>query len=137
MIEYQRQVHYYETDKMSITHHSNYIRWMEEARTYFLSRIGIPFSELEAAGFLSPVISVNVEYKSPTAFDDKIAIEVFVSKYTGVRLEFTYTIKNMSSGKIAALGVSQHCFTKNGHPCSLAHSGERFDTALKNAVAAK
>ena len=27
---YRHRVQYYETDRMGITHHSNYIRWMEE-----------------------------------------------------------------------------------------------------------
>mgnify|MGYP004616350157 CR=1 FL=1 len=33
---YERCVHYYETDQMGIVHHSNYIRWFEEARTAYL-----------------------------------------------------------------------------------------------------
>jgi acyl-CoA thioester hydrolase len=37
--EYSHKVQYYETDKMGITHHSNYVRWMEEARIYFLDKI--------------------------------------------------------------------------------------------------
>ena len=32
MEPYLHKVQYYETDKMGIAHHSNYIRWMEEAR---------------------------------------------------------------------------------------------------------
>lgn len=31
MTAYHHLVQYYETDRMGITHHSNYIRWMEEA----------------------------------------------------------------------------------------------------------
>ena len=38
---YNHTVQYYETDKMGITHHSNYIRWMEEARVDFLKQIGL------------------------------------------------------------------------------------------------
>ena len=34
--DYLRKVHYHETDKMGITHHTNYIKWMEEARIDFL-----------------------------------------------------------------------------------------------------
>ena len=34
----KHEVQYYETDRMGITHHSNYVRWMEEARTFFLRR---------------------------------------------------------------------------------------------------
>ena len=33
---------YYETDQMGIIHHSNYIRWFEEARVGFLEEIGYP-----------------------------------------------------------------------------------------------
>ena len=29
---YEHKVQYYETDQMGIVHHSNYIRWFEEAR---------------------------------------------------------------------------------------------------------
>ena len=29
---YMHEVQYYETDAMQIVHHSNYIRWFEEAR---------------------------------------------------------------------------------------------------------
>ena len=32
---YIHRVHYYETDRMGVTHHSNYIRMMEEARVDF------------------------------------------------------------------------------------------------------
>ena len=39
--KYIHTVQYYETDKMGITLHSNYIRWMEEARIDFLSQIGL------------------------------------------------------------------------------------------------
>ena len=43
MYQYRRTVQYYETDKMGITHHANYIKWMEEARIGFLDSIGLPF----------------------------------------------------------------------------------------------
>ena len=41
---YTHKVQYYETDKMGITHHSNYIRWMEEARIDFLEKSGHKFN---------------------------------------------------------------------------------------------
>ena len=44
---YNHTVQYYETDKMGITHHSNYIRWMEEARVDFLKQIGWDYDKLE------------------------------------------------------------------------------------------
>ena len=41
----KHEVQYYETDRMGITHHSNYVRWMEEARTFFLREIGWPYEK--------------------------------------------------------------------------------------------
>ena len=38
--DYIRRVQYHETDRMGITHHSNYVKWMEEACTDFLDGIG-------------------------------------------------------------------------------------------------
>ena len=43
----KHEVQYYETDRMGITHHSNYVRWMEEARTFFLREIGWPYEKIE------------------------------------------------------------------------------------------
>ena len=37
---YERDAYYYETDKMSVVHHSNYIRWFEEARVNFMKKVG-------------------------------------------------------------------------------------------------
>ena len=59
-MDYVHTVQYYETDKMGITHHSNYIRWMEEARVDFLSQIGWEFAKLEAMGIVSPVLELLV-----------------------------------------------------------------------------
>ena len=36
MVPYDHKVQYYETDGMGIVHHSNYIRWFEEARVDLL-----------------------------------------------------------------------------------------------------
>ena len=35
-IIYERKINYYETDKMGVVHHSNYIRFLEEARCYWM-----------------------------------------------------------------------------------------------------
>ncbi len=52
---YEHKTQYYETDQMGIIHHSNYIRWFEEARTDLLRQMGISYEELEAQGILCPV----------------------------------------------------------------------------------
>lgn len=47
MKNYIHKVNYYETDKMGITHHSNYIRWMEEARIFWLDGLGYSMTNIK------------------------------------------------------------------------------------------
>ena len=112
-------VQYYETDKMGITHHSNYIRWMEEARVAFLSEIGYPYEKLEEIGIVSPVLSVSCEYKRPTTFSDNISIMVKVNEYKGVRLLLAYEMRN-SAEEVVCIGNSSHAFfTQSGRPIKM------------------
>lgn len=109
MESYRHKVQYYETDKMGITHHSNYIRWMEEARIDFLERIGLSYARLEEMGVVSPVLSVNCRFLAPTTFADEIFISVSVSEFRGVKLHLTYVMKN-EKGDIVCEGASEHGF---------------------------
>ena len=68
------RVQYYETDRMGVTHHSNYIRFMEEARVAYLEQLGFPYAELERRGVISPVTAVNCKYLATTTFDDRITV---------------------------------------------------------------
>lgn len=117
MFEYRRKVNYYETDKMGITHHSNYVRWMEEARIAFLEHLGCAYAQLEAEGLTSPVLAVECQYKRPTTFNDEIKIGVSVEKYNGIRITFGYEIVKTATNEVAAIGKTEHCFLdKTGRP---------------------
>ncbi len=69
--KYLRSAYYYETDRMDIVHHSNYVRWLEESRVEMMEKMGFPFSKLEAMGVMVPVLSVQTEYFYPVRFGDK------------------------------------------------------------------
>ena len=86
MKDYLRKVQYHETDKMGITHHSNYIKWMEEARIDWLDQIGYSYARLEEDGIISPVIGVECQYKHPTTFNNEVRVKVGVAEFRGVRL---------------------------------------------------
>ena len=132
MSTYIHKVNYYETDKMGITHHSNYIRFAEEARMNFLSEIGYPMTRLEAEGIASPVVSVNCEYKHPTTYSDKIEIEVTLTQYTGVKLSLSYVMKNVDTGVVVAVASSSHCFIDaNGRPIAVKKHFPDFDMELR------
>lgn len=107
---YQHRVQYYETDRMGITHHSNYIRWMEEARVDFLARQGWSYAKLEAAGIVSPVRAAACRYLAPSTFDDVIDIQVAVEESRGVVLKLRYEMRK--AGQLIAEGHSEHVFLR-------------------------
>lgn len=132
---YQHTVHYYETDKMGITHHSNYIRWMEEARIAFLAEIGWDFVRLEAAGIVSPVTAVDCKYKQSTVFSEVVNITVSVEEFRGVKLKLAYLMEN-AEGKTVCEAHSEHCFLdQKGMPLRLKKEHPDFyDTLIALAA---
>ena len=62
LMPYEREVFYYETDKMGIVHHSNYVKWLEEARNNFMVQIGYPFDKVENENLMVPVLDVYCKY---------------------------------------------------------------------------
>ena len=109
MKKYKHTVNYYETDRMGITHHSNYIRWMEEARIDFLNQLGWGYDKLEAEGIVSPVTAVQCQYKRSTKFPDEVFITVNAEEFRGVRLKLKYVMEN-AAGQIVCEAASEHCF---------------------------
>lgn len=105
-----REVNYYETDMMKVVHHSNYIRWFEEARTYLLDCIGYPYAKIEEQGIMIPVLSVNCEYKLPCRFGEKVHIFTRLTYYNGVRMKLCYEIWDEAHTELRVTGTSAHCF---------------------------
>ena len=114
---YERTVNYYETDQMAVVHHSNYIRYFEEARVSFMAQIGCPYDELEEGGILSPVLSVSCKYLRAVRFGETVVIKVRLTKMSRVKCSFSYEVCDAVSGEIRAKGESEHGFIDgNGRP---------------------
>ena len=130
---YIRKVQYHETDKMGVAHHSNYIKWMEEARVDFLDKIGYSYVKLENDGIISPVLNIECDYKHPLKFGDEVKVETAILEFNGIRLVIGYVFT--SDSITIATGKSSHCFlTPEGKPIALKHKFPEFDTILKSLV---
>lgn len=135
---FERKINYYETDKMGVVHHSNYIRYMEEARCAWLESIGMPFSVLEENGVTIPVIGVYCEYKNHVTFDDIITIKPSVMEYTGVRMTIQYDVKNKKTGKTVIIAETKHCFTnKDLRPVNLKKYAKEFSDKFQDLILKK
>ena len=108
---YKRRAYYYETDKMGIVHHSNYVRILEESRVDLMRKVGLPFTMVEELGLMIPVLSVHLEYKFPLRFDDEFEVVCSLADFNGCKFTVRYEVNNLTTGKLAVKAVTSHCFT--------------------------
>lgn len=117
---YEHKVQYYETDQMGVVHHSNYIRWFEEARTDFMEKMGLSYAEMERHGIMCPVLSVEAEYLRMVHFGESVWIESAVTAYNGIKLTVKYEVLGKETKMVHCRGLTRHCFlTKEAKPISL------------------
>lgn len=117
---YERTAKYYETDQMAVVHHSNYIRWFEEARVDYLEQIGMGYDKIEAAGVYSPVLGVTCEYRSAVRFNEKVIVIAKLVFFNGIKMKLEYTVLDAETKKVRVTGTSDHCFvTTDFRPISL------------------
>ena len=117
---YTRRVHYYETDRMGVVHHSNYLRLVEEARLAWVEQNVMSYADIEKNGVVIPAISACGHFKNFLHYNDLFSVHVTLTKFNGVRFSFEYVIYN-EEGTLIYEGTSEHCFvTYDGyHPISL------------------
>ncbi len=84
-------VQFYETDLMGIVHHSNYLRFFEEARVQWAHHHGfIDYQKPESASHFA-VLETRVVHKKPAKFGDQLEIEI-QGRIEGIKLIFQYRL---------------------------------------------
>ncbi len=79
---------------MGVVHHSNYLRYFEVARIEWLSKLGVSYQAMEAAGVMMPVIDVQITYKTPAKFEDQLRIKIHLKEVPLVKMTFLYEVVN-------------------------------------------
>lgn len=129
---FERKINYYETDRMGVVHHSNYIRFLEEARCLWLEEIDMPFALLEENGITIPVLGVNCTYKNHVTFGDTILIKPYMKEYSGVRMTVGYEVTEKTTGKTVIIAETKHCFTnKELKPINLKKYNKEFSNKFE------
>lgn len=132
---FERDINYYETDKMGVVHHSNYIKFLEETRCNWMQSFGMPFEILEENGITIPVLAVNCEYKYHVTFGDTLVIKPYMKEYTGVRLTVGYDVTDKKTGKTVIIAETKHCLTdKNLKPINLKKHNKEFNDKFENLL---
>ncbi len=123
------RVNYFDTDKMGVVWHGNYIKYFEMGREEAFRSIGLSYSQLEAEGVMMPIVDLSAEYFKPAVYDEVLTIETRVEKAPGARMRFDYVIRN-EKGEVNVTGQTTLAFIQSStrRPC-------RPPVALRSQVA--
>lgn len=127
---------YSETDQMGIIYHANYIVWFEIARTKLMDVMDFSYAEVEAKGFLFPVLKIEARYHKPAVYGRPVEVSCAIPKYTGVRLCYEYEVRDQATGDLLVTGYSESGVTdKQLKITNLARAYPEFDEAIRKYAA--
>lgn len=110
---FYRRALYYETDQMAVVHHSNYLRWLEEARLDFLDQMGFPYDKMEEMGIMIPVLSSSCQYKYAVRFNETVCIKLHLEEFNGLKFRISYNVTDKDTGEIRLIAETAHIFVDN------------------------
>ena len=111
------RVFYGDTDQMGVAYYANYLRWFEMARNEFLRAVGIPYSQLESAGYVLPVVEAHCRYQSPARYDDLLQVEAWIAERGRAKVRFSYRVRRRGEPNPLAIGYTVHaCLDRDSTP---------------------
>jgi acyl-CoA thioester hydrolase len=128
------RVRYSETDAMGVAYHANYLSWFEVARTEMLAQIGLPYKELEARGYLLPVLEAGLRYIASSRYDDRLIVTATMADLPRVRIRIDYAVHK--DGQLITTGHTVHAFmNRDGQAVKPpAHVRDAFARAFANTA---
>lgn len=106
-------IRYAETDMMGVVYHANYLLYFEDSRTDFLEKIGYPYKRIEDAGYISPVVSVDIQYGMPLRYGDTAIIRTWISESRPTKTTYSYEVfkdrEALENSRPLCTGKSVHC----------------------------
>lgn len=105
--EYSRDVAFCDTDAMAVVHHSNYLKYFEEARVAWMRARGLAETHFPYADAALAVIESRIRHLRPAAFGDRLIIRLQV-RQERLKIHFRYAMHTVTSDELIASGETIH-----------------------------
>ena len=136
MWSFKRSVNYYETDRMGVVHHSNYLRYLEEARYIWMEDMGLPYPEFERQGVIIPCTTAEESFLGFLRYGDVFSVHMEMYKFTGLRMLFRYEVYNENTGELCLKAETIHYTTtrEDYKPTSIKRSNPELYDKIQSLV---
>ncbi len=116
---YENTVRFEETDAQGIVFYGNYATYQDETFTEYMDAIGYPYDEMRARKWDVHVVNVELSYRKPARFRDRLRNSMRVSEIGNSTLTFEYECHN-ADGELLVDGTVVHVVVdESGTPTSV------------------
>ncbi|MDE2088256.1 MAG: acyl-CoA thioesterase [Xanthomonadaceae bacterium] len=91
-------VPFFDVDSMEVVWHGHYVKYLEIARCALLDRVGHNYTQMKAAGYVWPVIDVQLRYARAARFGQRLRVRADLVEWEN-RLKIHYLITDAASGE--------------------------------------
>ncbi|MEP2651984.1 MAG: acyl-CoA thioesterase [Paraglaciecola sp.] len=95
----EMEVQFYDVDSMRVVWHGNYVKYLEAARCELLKAFNYNYLEMEATGYIWPIVDMRLKYVASAKLSDFIIVEANLIEYQS-RLKIEYVIRDKATAKI-------------------------------------
>lgn len=94
------RIYYEDTDAGGVVYHSNYISYMERARTEFLRKHGLSVREMHDMGIIFPVVSIEANFRAPARLDDLLEVRTQIAALKNSSFTAAQQVVRKEDGKL-------------------------------------
>lgn len=110
------RIYYHHTDCGGVVYYANYLSFLEEARTEFFEKRGVPLKQLSDKGILFVVARQEIDYKAPASYGDTLVIKSQIVDAGAARIEFGHKIINQKKQLVTTAKTILVCIDKDFKP---------------------
>ena len=109
------RIYFEDTDSGGVVYHSNYLKFMERARTEWLRSLELNQADLKKKDKIMFVVAnVNIDYKKAARFNDELDIETSLDNIGASKVDLTQNImknsKLYTSAKVSIACIDSETF---------------------------
>lgn len=95
--EIEVEVPFHDVDAMSVAWHGHYVKYFELARCALLRRFDYDYPQMEASGYLWPIVECHLKYVGPARYGQRLKVQARLLEWEN-RIKIGYLIRDTATG---------------------------------------
>jgi acyl-CoA thioester hydrolase len=119
-----------DADPMGVVWHGNYFRFLEAARSALLQKLGYDYREMDASGYVWPIVEARMKYIAPVTFGQTVRVVATLREYEN-RLVIDYEIFDADGRRTTKAQTKQIAINKQTRQMCFASPSDAVEKIRK------